>query len=75
MEVELRDASPADSDFCFALHEAALRPYVEAVWGWDPEVQRGFFERGFQPPKTKIILVNGREAGRLDVERRPTRIP
>ncbi len=74
MEVELRDASPADSDFCFALHKAALGPYVTAVWGWDDTVQRDFHERGFDPPNTKIIMVNGREAGRLDVERRPDEI-
>ncbi|MFC0529443.1 GNAT family N-acetyltransferase [Phytohabitans kaempferiae] len=71
MEVLLRAATAADSDFCYALHEAALGPYVTAVWGWDEAVQRGFHERGFDPSKIKIIMVNGREAGRLDVERRP----
>jgi GNAT superfamily N-acetyltransferase len=71
MEVGLRDATPADSDFCFALHEAALGPYVTAVWGWDEALQRDFHARGFNPPHTKIITVNGADAGRLDVERRP----
>lgn len=74
MDVALRDATAADSDFCFALHRAALGPYVTAVWGWDEAVQRGFHERGFDPAKARIILVNGREAGRLDVERRPDEI-
>ncbi|MGN9906702.1 GNAT family N-acetyltransferase [Phytohabitans sp. LJ34] len=71
MHVALRDATAADGDFCWALRLVSLRPYVEATWGWDEEVQRGFHERGFDPTKTKIILVNGREAGRLDVDRRP----
>jgi ribosomal protein S18 acetylase RimI-like enzyme len=74
MDVALRDATAADSDFCWALRQVALRPYVAATWGWDEEVQRGFHERGFEPAKTKIILVNGRAAGRLDVERRPDEI-
>jgi ribosomal protein S18 acetylase RimI-like enzyme len=72
--VRLRRATPADFGFCVALRQVALRPYVEAVWGWDEAVQRGFLERGFHPGKTKIITVNGRDAGRLDVERRPDEI-
>jgi GNAT superfamily N-acetyltransferase len=74
VDVRLRDATPADSDFCYALHEAALGPHVAAVWGWDDAVQRGFHERGFDPPNTKIIMVDGRDAGRLDVRRRPDEI-
>jgi ribosomal protein S18 acetylase RimI-like enzyme len=74
VEVALRPATAEDGDFCFAVHRAALRPYVEAVWGWDDEVQRGFHEQRFDPGQTKIITVNGRDAGRLVVERRPDEI-
>lgn len=74
MEVRLRDATPADSEFCYRLHRAALGPYVTAIWGWDEAEQRGFHERGFDPPNTKIILVDGEPAGRLDVARRPDEI-
>ena len=43
--VELRPASPADSEFCYQLHKAAMGGYVTAIWGWDEQVQRGFHAR------------------------------
>ncbi|WP_173164540.1 hypothetical protein [Phytohabitans suffuscus] len=46
MDVTLRDATATDSDFCYALHEATLGPYVAAVWGWDDAAQRRFHRRG-----------------------------
>jgi ribosomal protein S18 acetylase RimI-like enzyme len=72
--VGLRPAEPADSEFCFRLHRATLRPYVEAIWGWDESVQREFHERGFDPAHTQIVTVDGRDAGVLVVHRRPTEI-
>ncbi|WP_246278840.1 GNAT family N-acetyltransferase [Phytohabitans rumicis] len=69
--VELRPATPADSEFCFALRQVALRPYVEATWGWDEAAQRGFHERRFDPAATQIVTVDGRDVGRLVVERGP----
>lgn len=72
--IGLRPATAADSDFCFALHKAAMRPYVEAVWGWDEAVQRAFHERGFDPDHMQVITVDGRDAGVLAVDYRPTEI-
>ena len=31
--VALRPATPADSEFCYQLHKAAMRSYVTATWG------------------------------------------
>jgi ribosomal protein S18 acetylase RimI-like enzyme len=69
--VELRPATPADSEFCYALRQVALRPYIEATWGWDDAVQRGFHERGFDPAATQIIMADGRDVGRFVVDRGP----
>ena len=33
----LRPATPADSEFCFQLHKAAMGDYVTAIWGWDEQ--------------------------------------
>jgi ribosomal protein S18 acetylase RimI-like enzyme len=72
--IGLRPATPADSEFCFQLHKAAMGAYVEAVWGWDDQVQRGYHERTFSPARWQVITVDGVDAGMLDVEYRPTEI-
>jgi len=71
-EVGLRPATAADSEFCFALHRAAMGEYVAQIWGWDDAIQRAHHERTFDPTKTQIIMADGRDAGSLSVERRPT---
>ncbi|GHE47499.1 hypothetical protein GCM10017771_68360 [Streptomyces capitiformicae] len=66
--VDLRPATPADSEFCFQLHKAAMGSYVTAVWGWDDEDQRAHHERSFRPGRWQIITVDGTDAGLLIVE-------
>jgi ribosomal protein S18 acetylase RimI-like enzyme len=72
--IALRPATPADSEFCFHLHKAAMGDYVAAIWGWDDQVQRGFHARSFDPGRWQIITANGTDVGVLDVERRPDEI-
>jgi ribosomal protein S18 acetylase RimI-like enzyme len=72
--IALRSATPADSEFCFRLHKAAMGDYIAAVWGWDEKVQRGFHTRSFNPRRWQIITANGTKIGMLDVERRPDEI-
>lgn len=68
----LRPATDDDCDFCFALHRAAMGPYVEQIWGWDDAVQHHYHERNFQPARIQIIMVDSRDAGAISVEYRPT---
>jgi ribosomal protein S18 acetylase RimI-like enzyme len=72
--VALRPATPADSEFCYQLHKAAMGDYVAAIWGWDEQVQRGFHDRAFNPARWQIITTGGTDIGMLDVERRPGEI-
>jgi len=72
--VALRPADPADSEFCYQLHKAAMGGYVTAIWGWDEQAQRGHHGRAFDPRRWQIITADGADAGMLDVERRPGRI-
>jgi len=72
--IRLRPATAADSEFCFRLHRAAMRDYVEAIWGWDEDTQRSFHQSAFDPPKTSIVTVNSHDAGVWIVERRPAEI-
>lgn len=73
-EVELRPVGAADSEYCYLVHELAMRPYVEAIWGWDESVQRDLHERSFDPAAGRIIMVDGHDAGYLAVEDRPAEI-
>lgn len=72
--IALRSATPADSEFCFRLHKAAMGDYIRAIWGWDEKVQRGFHTRAFNPRRWRVITANGTDIGMLDVERRPDEI-
>jgi ribosomal protein S18 acetylase RimI-like enzyme len=67
---ELRSAKQEDADFLWDLRQQAMRAHVEKTWGkWDETQQRKFFDRGFVPRETRIIMVDGQPAGRLDVSR------
>ncbi|MGH3279167.1 MAG: hypothetical protein ACRDNW_08530, partial [Trebonia sp.] len=72
--VALRPAAPADSEFCYQLHEAAMRSYVTATWGWDEHVQRELHARAFNPSRWQIITAGGTDVGMLDIEHRPDEI-
>jgi ribosomal protein S18 acetylase RimI-like enzyme len=72
--IELRPATPADSEFCYRLHKAAMGDYITAIWGWDEEVQRGFHARAFNPGRWQIITASGADIGMIDVDRRPGEI-
>ena len=72
--VALRPARPADREFCYQLHKAAMGDYVAAIWGWDEQFQRDHHNRLFAPGRWQIITANGADAGMLSVERRPDEI-
>jgi GNAT superfamily N-acetyltransferase len=72
--VALRPATPADSEFCFQLHKAAMGGYITALWGWDEPRQRAFHDRSFRPGRWQIITAGGADVGMIDVERRPAEI-
>jgi GNAT superfamily N-acetyltransferase len=72
--IGLRPATPADSEFCFRLHKAAMGSYITAIWGWDEQRQRDFHARGFDPGRWQIITAGGTDIGMLHVEYRPGEI-
>jgi ribosomal protein S18 acetylase RimI-like enzyme len=71
IEIALRPATPADSEFCYQVHKAAMGGYVAAIWGWDEQVQREFHTRAFNPRRWQIIIADGADAGILDVDYQP----
>ncbi len=73
-DVALRPATPADSDFCYRLHKAAMGEYITALWGWDEQLQREYQARAFSPGRWQIITAGGTDVGMIDVVRRPGEI-
>lgn len=72
--VTLRPATPADSEFCFQLHKAAMGEYITTIWGWNEQRQRDSHTRKFNPRRWQIITVGGTDIGMIDVEYRPAEI-
>jgi len=52
----LRAARRDDEAFLFALHRAAMREYVDAVWGWDERWQRNHFAATYAPRHHAVIV-------------------
>jgi ribosomal protein S18 acetylase RimI-like enzyme len=72
--LQLRPATSADSDLSFRLHRATMRDYVGQIWGWDDDVQQAMHDQRFDPPTTRIITVDGVDAGIIVTEQRPTEL-
>lgn len=66
--IGLRSATPADNEFCFQLHKAAMRDYVTAIWGWDEHEQQDYHSRAFDPGRWKIITADEADVGVLSIE-------
>jgi ribosomal protein S18 acetylase RimI-like enzyme len=69
-DVAMRPATPDDTEFFFTLHKRSLGPYVDQIWGWDDDEQRAYMTGDFDLDRVRVIVVDGVDAGRLDVERR-----
>ena len=72
--IALRSATPADAEFCYQLHKAAMGDNITAIWGWDEQVQHAFHERAFNPHRWQIITAGQADIGMLDVDYRPGEI-
>jgi ribosomal protein S18 acetylase RimI-like enzyme len=66
----VRPAAEADFDFLYDLHEASMRDYVHATWGWVDAFQREMFRASFGKRPRSIVIVDGVDNGVLGVERR-----
>jgi hypothetical protein len=65
--IALRECREEDRVFAWEVRRQALREYVAAIWGWDEGAQREKFEQRFTPPGHQIIVVDGMDAGLLQV--------
>lgn len=66
-QVALRECREEDRVFVWEVRRQALREYVAAIWGWDEGAQREMFEQRFSPSGHQIIVVDGMDAGLLQL--------
>jgi ribosomal protein S18 acetylase RimI-like enzyme len=67
MQITFRQIKIKDFEFLWQLHNAALKKYITATWGWDEALQRRLFTESFNPQDGEIVVVDGRDAGFLRV--------
>ena len=63
MNYSLRPATALDLVPMMQIGHEGLRPYIEAIRGWDQEAEAAGFKAHFVPELIKIIQVNGRDMG------------
>ncbi len=51
-----------------------LRPYVEALWGWNQREQEEHFDAAFAAERCCIVLVDGVDAGWIEVIEQPAEV-
>lgn len=52
-----------DFEFLWHLHNAGLKEYVSATWGWDEHWQRENFTKTFNLDDGEIIVFEGKDVG------------
>ena len=70
----LRPASDADYDFLYDLHAATIKPYVDATWGWNDDMQRIIFRQRWNPTDTQIVVVDHSDVGVIRLRESDTEI-
>jgi ribosomal protein S18 acetylase RimI-like enzyme len=69
LQYRFRTSVDDDEQFLRRLREQCYREVVIAQFGeWDDDVQRGFFDKKWNPERYQIIETQGTEAGAVAVE-------
>ncbi|HEX8369174.1 MAG TPA: GNAT family N-acetyltransferase [Pyrinomonadaceae bacterium] len=74
MRITFRQIKIKDFEFLWQLHNAALKKYITATWGWNEALQRQFFAESFNPEDGKIVVADGKDAGFLRISEKETEI-
>ena len=74
MSITFRQITIKDFEFLWQLHNAALKKYIAATWGWNEALQRRLFAESFNPEDGVIVVAGGKDAGFLRVVEKETEI-
>jgi GNAT superfamily N-acetyltransferase len=64
-----RDAADVDRVLAYDIKKAALRAYVEPIWGWDESFQVEFHRKDWAEVRPQFIRMDGREIGTIEIRR------
>lgn len=68
MEYSLRKANINDFEIVFAIKKNGMREYIEAIWGWDEELQLKMAKESYNPKNISIIEVDNKPIGTFALE-------
>ncbi len=60
---QLNDGKQSDREWLYDLYKKAMKPCIEATWGWDEEFQTNGFNKDLKPTDWKIIRNKDEEVG------------
>jgi ribosomal protein S18 acetylase RimI-like enzyme len=63
MDIQVREARPADMDFARALYFETMRGMIEPPFGWDQRRQEESLAGWFDLQQAGIIIADGRDVG------------
>jgi ribosomal protein S18 acetylase RimI-like enzyme len=66
--INIRTATIEDYGFLYVLHCTTMHDYIDTTWGWDEAWQQNYFEEHFRPETNQIIVLNGHDIGRVEVD-------
>jgi ribosomal protein S18 acetylase RimI-like enzyme len=68
VKLSFRPVTDDDYEYLYRLNEATMRTYAELTYGpWDEAVTRRIFAERWRPATTRIVQVNGHDAGMLEL--------
>ena len=72
--INLQQATAEHYDFALHLYLLTMRPYMQELMVWDEQEQRAIFAAQWKREEAKIISVDGKDVGWLQVAELPTEI-
>jgi ribosomal protein S18 acetylase RimI-like enzyme len=72
--IDLQQAKAEHYDFSLRLYLLTMRPYVQELTVWDEHEQRASFAEQWKREEVRIISLDGKDVGWLQVAELPTEI-
>lgn len=72
--IDLQQATAEHCDFALHLYLLTMRPYLQELSVWDEQHQRTSFAAQWKREEVRIISVDGKDVGWLQVAELPTEI-
>jgi GNAT superfamily N-acetyltransferase len=68
-QVSLRPAHDGDRNFAYDVKKAAMRIYIEPIWGWDEDFQLNFHRSDWEIRRPEIIMLANHGIGTMEIVR------